>query len=94
MALGSEGSGPVSTTPSELGSVIRRLRQERELSIESLAAASGIHTTYLSGIERGRRNPSWNVIGGLADALGVEISDLALLAEKLAGSGGVGPEAL
>jgi transcriptional regulator with XRE-family HTH domain len=91
MGLGSEGSGPVSTTPSELGSVIRRLRQERELSIESLAAASGIHTTYLSGIERGRRNPSWNVVGALADALGVEISDLAHLAEELAGSGGVEP---
>jgi transcriptional regulator with XRE-family HTH domain len=90
--LGSEGSGPVSPNPSELGSVIRRLRQERELSIESLAAASGIHTTYLSGIERGRRNPSWNVIGALADALGVEISDLARLAEELAGSGSVGQE--
>jgi transcriptional regulator with XRE-family HTH domain len=92
MVLGSEGSGPVSPTPSELGSVIRRLRQERELSIESLAAAAGIHTTYLSGIERGRRNPSWIVIGALANALGVEISDLARLAEELAGLSGVGPK--
>lgn len=75
-----------SPTPTQLGIVIRKLRKRRRLTIESLAASAGIHTTYLSGIELGRRNPTWKVIGLLAEALGVEISDLARLTEELAGS--------
>jgi transcriptional regulator with XRE-family HTH domain len=71
-------------TQAQLGAVIRRLRLERELSVESLAATAGIHWTYLSGIERGRRNPTWKVLRGIARSLGVEISELARLAEELA----------
>lgn len=71
-------------TQAQLGAVIRRLRLERELSVESLAGSAGIHWTYLSGIERGRRNPTWKVLRGIARGLGVEISELARLAEELA----------
>lgn len=89
MAPGSEGSGLVSPpSPAQLGATIRRLRTDRGLSIESLAAAGGIHPTYLSGIERGQRNPTWAVIGSLAEALGVEISQLARLAEEGGDLGG------
>lgn len=73
-------------TSIQLGIVIRRLRKQRDLTIESLAAASGIHTTYLSGIELGRRNPTWEVISSLAEALGVEVSEIARLTEDLARS--------
>jgi transcriptional regulator with XRE-family HTH domain len=73
-------------TPAQLGVAIRGLRTKRGLSIEALAAGAGIHTTYLSGIERGRRNPTWKVIGSLAEALSVEISELASLTEEMAGS--------
>ena len=73
-------------TPAQLGVVIRGLRTDRGLSLEALAANAGIHTTYLSGIELGRRNPTWEVIGSLAVALGVGISEIALLAEGVAGS--------
>lgn len=66
----------------ELGAAIRRLRTERELSVEKLAAAAGIHWTYLSGIERGIRNPTWKVLGSLARALGVPISEIARRAEE------------
>jgi len=55
---------------------VRQLRQERKLSIEALADLAGMHTTYLSGIERGRYNPSWNKLGALAQALGVELSEV------------------
>ena len=71
-------------TQAQLGAVIRRLRAERRQSVEGLAAAAGIHWTYLSGIERGRRNPTWKVLRGIAHSLGVEISELARLAEELA----------
>jgi transcriptional regulator with XRE-family HTH domain len=73
-------------TSIQLGAVIRDLRKRRGLTIESLAANSSIHTTYLSGIELGRRNPTWKVIGSLAESLDVEISELARLTEELAGS--------
>ena len=59
-----------------LGAAVRRLRGERGLSQEDLAGAAGIHTTYLSGIERGRRNPSWTVLGALSEALDVSIIEL------------------
>jgi transcriptional regulator with XRE-family HTH domain len=60
-----------------LGDAIRSLRHERGVSQEDLASAAGIHTTYLSGIERGHRNPSWNVVVSLAAALDIETSALA-----------------
>jgi transcriptional regulator with XRE-family HTH domain len=72
------------TSPAQLGAAIRRLRTKRRQSIEALAGAAGIHTTYLSGIERGRRNPTWRIVGRLAFALDVEISELARQAEELA----------
>jgi DNA-binding XRE family transcriptional regulator len=80
-----ERLGSVPSTPAQLGAVIRRVRHEREMSVESLAADAGIHWTYLSGIERGQRNPSWKVVGSIASSLGVEISDLARLAEAASG---------
>jgi transcriptional regulator with XRE-family HTH domain len=66
-----------------LGLAVRQLREERGLSQEQLARASGLHPTYISGIERGLRNPTWQSIGRLCRALGVKISELAVLAERL-----------
>lgn len=44
-------------TNANLGAAIRRLRRARKLTIETLAFAAEMHPTYLSRIERGRRNP-------------------------------------
>jgi transcriptional regulator with XRE-family HTH domain len=79
----------VRTTPptkAQLGIAVRRLRSEAGLSIEALAAAAGMHPTYLSGIERGNYNPSWTKLGGLADGLGVPISAIVKAAEQEAAS--------
>jgi len=65
-----------------LGATIRTLRQERRLSLETLAGAAGMHTTYLSGIERGINNPSWDKLGALAVALDVAVSEIVLRAER------------
>ena len=64
-----------------LGRAIRRLRKSRKLSIEALAHDADIHPTYLSGIERGVRNPTWAKLCALADALGIPISTVAGEAE-------------
>lgn len=55
---------------------VRELRRARALSQEELAARAGLHTTYLSGIERGRRNVSLINIHRLADALAVHPGEL------------------
>lgn len=65
-------SSPVPTNP-ELGRAIRRLRRARNLTIEGLAHASDMHPTYLSGIERGRRNPTWSKLTSLAGGLEIPV---------------------
>lgn len=69
-------------TNADLGRAIRRLRWDRDLTIEKLAFAAEMHPTYLSGIERGRRNPTWDKLCGLAGALGVSMTALVHTAEQ------------
>lgn len=61
---------------SVFGRRVRELREERQLSQEALAHAAGIHVTYLSGIENGKRNPGLLIIGRLARALSTPIAEL------------------
>jgi transcriptional regulator with XRE-family HTH domain len=58
----------------DLGRAIRRLRRARRLTIDDLAHVADMHPTYLSGIERGLRNPTWSKLTSLAEALEVPIS--------------------
>jgi transcriptional regulator with XRE-family HTH domain len=58
------------------GDRVRALRLDRRLSQEDLAERAGLHWTYVSGIERGRRNPGLNTLGVLAKALDLSISEL------------------
>jgi transcriptional regulator with XRE-family HTH domain len=66
----------------DLGRAVRRLRQAHRFTIEDLASVAGMHATYLSGIERGVRNPTWSKVCGLAAALDVSVADLAGEAEE------------
>jgi transcriptional regulator with XRE-family HTH domain len=76
---------PTAPTSTALGLAVRELRKRSDLSQEELAHASGLHPTYVSGIERGLRNPTWRTLARVCDALEVRMSDLARLAEKLDG---------
>lgn len=59
-----------------LGKKVRSLRQESELSQESLSERCGIFRTYLSRIESGSANPSIAVMVSLALALSVQPHEL------------------
>jgi len=64
------------TIEQKLGDRVRELRQTRGISQEDLAFKSGMHRTYLGGIERGERNPTLKNIAKLAKALGVSLPEL------------------
>ncbi|MCH8205882.1 MAG: helix-turn-helix transcriptional regulator [Chloroflexi bacterium] len=55
---------------------LRTLRLQRGLSQEEVAHRAGLHVTYVSGIERGRRNPSVKSLYRIAQALGVPVKEL------------------
>lgn len=64
-----------------LGRAVRAIREERGLSQMQLAEMTGLMQSYVSQVERGRRNPSWSNVGRLAEGLGVSVSTLAAWAE-------------
>ena len=59
-----------------LGQRVRDLREGLRLSQEQLAERAELHWTYVSGIERGRRNPGLNILACLAKALRVTLPAL------------------
>lgn len=58
------------------GQRIRELREARGLSQEAFAGQCDLDRTYISGIERGKRNVALQNIGIIAKTLGVPISAL------------------
>jgi len=59
-----------------LGRRLRVLRQEQQETLSETATRAGISPQYLSEIERGRKEPSSEMIAALAGALGTTLIDL------------------
>lgn len=59
-----------------IGLNLKRLRQAQGWSQEELADRSGYHRTYISGIERGVRNPTATVLDQLAKTLEASPAEL------------------
>lgn len=60
------------TTPisaSLFGDIVRRLRKDAKLTHEQLAEKAECHPTYISLVERGKRNPSLDMVLRLGRAL-------------------------
>ncbi|HEY4203213.1 MAG TPA: XRE family transcriptional regulator [Devosiaceae bacterium] len=60
----------------QIGPVIQRERKARHLTLEQLAARSGVSKSMLSQIERGEANPTFAVLWSLTQALGLDFADL------------------
>lgn len=67
-----------------VGPAFRELRERAELSQEELAFRAGLDRTYVSGIERGRRNPSLKSMQRIAAELATSLDQVFILARKLA----------
>ena len=55
---------------------IKRLREEKKLSMDELAKLSGVSKSMLAQIERGTANPSLGVLGKITSGLRVEFQEL------------------
>lgn len=53
------------------GKIILKYRSEKQISQEMLATLSGLDRTYISLLERGKRNPTLKTIFKLGEALDV-----------------------
>jgi transcriptional regulator with XRE-family HTH domain len=61
-----------------VGRNVRRLREEAGLSQEKLALEAELDRTYVSGVERGVRNPTVTVVARIAKALNIEPNKLLI----------------
>ncbi|KRC59071.1 hypothetical protein ASE14_14865 [Agromyces sp. Root81] len=59
-----------------LGEVLRAERLEQERILTEVAATAGVSPQYLSEIERGRKEPSSELLGSVAEALGLDLVDV------------------
>ncbi|MEU9305907.1 helix-turn-helix transcriptional regulator [Streptomyces sp. NPDC048269] len=78
--------GPQPRAPREplwrdlVGDVLRRERLAQERTLKDVSEAARISMPYLSEVERGRKEASSEVLAAAAQALGLGLADLLLLA--------------
>jgi transcriptional regulator with XRE-family HTH domain len=65
-----------------MAAVIRLMRITREWSQEELGSQAQIKSSEISLLESGRRNPTLGMLQRLAEAFGVECSEMVKLAEE------------
>lgn len=63
-----------------IGAVLRRERLERGLTLRELSDAARVSLPYLSEIERGRKEPSSEILAAVAPVLALSIADVVVRA--------------
>ena len=59
-----------------VGEVLRRHRLEQKRTLAGVAREACVSVQYLSEVERGRKEPSSEVLAAVCDSLRIELSDL------------------
>ena len=67
------------------GRAVRAIRQDKKISQEELGDLCGLHRTYISDIELGKRNVSLENIDKIAHVLQVKKSELFIEVEQYEG---------
>lgn len=60
----------------QFGKNVKKIREDKSWSQEYLSEVSGLHRTYISGIERGVRNPTIEIAFKISQSLNVPITEL------------------
>lgn len=68
---------PRTSRQARIGKAVKAVRTAQGLTQEDLAARADLHPTYVSDVERGARNPSWDVIARIAEGIGVPVATIA-----------------
>ena len=59
-----------------IGAALRRIRLDDGRTLREVSHAANISMPYLSEIERGRKEPSSEILAGICSALGMTLVDL------------------
>jgi len=65
------------------GTRIRKLREEKKLTLRGLAERSNLSYSFIASLEKGRYNPSRESIYSLANPLDADVNELLMLARFL-----------
>jgi DNA-binding XRE family transcriptional regulator len=83
---GTDGSREQRRTPAPeplwrdaLGARLRRIRRRRGRTLAATARRAGISPQYLSEVERGRKDPSSEVVAAVAGALEVSVLEVTTM---------------
>jgi transcriptional regulator with XRE-family HTH domain len=76
-------TSPRSPDHEALGEAIEKLRKDAGLTHEELAERTGMSFQRISELERGIANPTFATLMRITEGLGVQLSHIASLAEKI-----------
>jgi transcriptional regulator with XRE-family HTH domain len=76
-----------------LGEAVKARREELGLTQEEVAHNGSLHQRWVSNVETGKRNPSYESLRRLAAGLGLTASELIARAEQIEAGGPVDPAA-
>ena len=77
-----------------VGRELRTERQRQERTLADVAEQAGVSTQYLSEIERGRKEPSSEILGAVSGALDLRLVDLTARLTRTLAARPSGPLAL
>lgn len=67
---------PVALVRNLLGDALRRARQQQQRTLREVSATARVSLGYLSEVERGQKEASSELLGAIAAALGVPLSEV------------------
>lgn len=65
-----------------LAAALKRLREERQMTQETIAYHAGIAVATLAKIENAQTAPSWDSVRRIIEALGVSFTELAAILDR------------